>query len=142
LCKKDEKNKILVENEKIFRKNKEKLNDFRINDNKQLIDQIIPEKTSKKEKDNKKNLNTEIVDLTDDVEEDTQFLKKKVERKDEKYLLNPDLGRLLGIYYPLKYEEIIVELDRYLKSNNLIDKQDNHINVNKYNIQVKLEMKN
>jgi hypothetical protein len=141
LSKKDEKNTFLVENEKIFRKNKEKLKDFRINDNLQKIDQIIPEKTSKNESEYKKNSYPEIVDLTDHIEEDTQFLKKKVERMDEKYLLNPDLGRLFGIYYPMKYEEIIAELDKYLKSNNLIDKQDNHINIHRY-IKAKLEMKN
>jgi hypothetical protein len=128
ISKKDEKNKFVLENEKIFRKNKEKINDIRINNYKQQI----PEKPSEKEPNNKKILTPEIVDLTDNIEEDNQLLKKKVERKNEKYLLNPDLGRLLGIYYPMKYEEIIIELDKFLKNNNLIDKQDNYINIHRY----------
>ena len=131
MTKKEEKDKFISKNEMIFRKNKEKISDYRLDDCKNSPKQIIIEENPKKENGYKKNSIQEIVDLTDNIEDDSQYLNKKVERCNEKYLLNPELGRLMGIYYPIKYHDLIAELDKYLKNNNLIDKQNQFINVHK-----------
>ena len=80
-----------------------------------------------------KNSDNDVIDLTDSINhsKDDKMASCCNEKTVEKFKIKPNLGRILGIYYPITLDDLFKQFKKYLKTNKLIDKKEEYIYINK-----------
>ena len=80
-----------------------------------------------------KNSDNDVIDLTDSINhsKDDNITSCCNEKTEEKFKIKPNLGRILGIYYPITLDDLFKQFKKYLKTNKFIDKKEEYIYIYK-----------